>query len=321
MHSMSKEFKAVIAVILAVWIFAMGWVLGDNHGYEKAKAEAQQLVATPQPSTSVPTTQTPTENTTTPPTTETPTSDVQPSGAVTVPSTQGSEDNTTTKKPDNNDPSSLSKAEIVEKMNEAVNKVKNEQNMTAHKQETIKITLTGLSIESARNTVNDIIQGIAGDPVDETITVVNGIATYPDGTTKPIKEAIPPSNDATKDFKLTVDGVATATATKKGDNIVYTVVLVSENTTAAAPIPPHNSSAIGYLNLMAVKLPSIVTIVDSNMHYPGSTVEVEVNPAGQVVRLVNKMPMTGDGTAKITLIGEGKAEFEGGLDESWEFTY
>ncbi|MBQ8504355.1 MAG: hypothetical protein IJ491_08800 [Clostridia bacterium] len=320
MHSLTKEAKRAIAAILAVWIFAMGWVLGDNHGFdegvEAAKADSSATVQT------VPSGEETTTATTVPSTNETTTAPA-PSGATTIPSTQGADNNTTTQQPttEGNDPASLSKEQIVHKVNEAVNKVKNEQNMTCHKKEAITITLTGLSVESARNTVNDIIQGIAGEPVDETITVANGIATYPDGTTKPVKEAIPPSNDATKDFKLTADGVATATATKNGENTVYTLILVPEDTTAASPIPTHNSGAIGYLNLMAVKLPSIVTIVDSNMHYPGSTVEVEVNAAGQVVRLVNKMPMTGDGTAKITLLGEGKAEFEGGLDESWEFTY
>lgn len=319
MANLNKQTKSVIAVILAIWIFAMGWVIGDNHGFKKGAEEAQKMMATQQPvtqdtGTTVPTTPPSTDPTTTQPTTQ----PTQPpvSGDASTQPTQP-----TSQAPANDDPSSLSKEQIVQKVNEAVNKVKSEQNMTCRKQETIKITLTALSIESARNTVNNIIQNIAGDPVDETITVANGIATYPDGTTKPVKEAIPPSNDATKDFKLTADGVATATASKKGENTVYTVVLVSENTTAASPIPTHNSTAIGYLNLMAVELPSIVTIVDSNMHYPGSTVEVEVNSAGRVVRLVNKMPMTGDGTAKITLIGEGKAEFEGGLDESWEFTY
>lgn len=316
---MKKEYKVIIAIILAVWIFAMGMVLGIDKGIEDTLATANSTTLTP-------TDQTPSNTTTTPSTTETPTTTATPTTglqASTIPSSGENDSNSTTAPTTdkNDDPSSLSKEEIVKIVNESVNKVKSEQNMTARKQEKITITLTALSVESARDIVNDIIQGIAGDPVDETITVANGIATYPDGSTRPVKEAIPPSNDATKDFNLSVDGVATATAKKDGENTVYTVILVVEDTTAASPIPTHNSGAIGYLNLMAVDLPSIVTIVDSNMHYPGSTVEVTVNPEGKVVKLINKMPMTGDGTARITLLGEGKAEFEGGLDETWEFTY
>jgi len=215
----------------------------------------------------------------------------------------------------------MSKEEILNKVVEAVNKVKNEQNMTAHKTENITVTLTALSIEPARNTVNNVIKEIVGDPSDETITVANGIATFPDGSTMPVKDAIPPSNEVTKDFGLTIAGVKDAKAEKQGDNIVYTVNLVEEGTTAASPKPTHNAVAIGFLDLMSVDLPSIVTIIDSNMKYPGSTVEVTVDGQGRVIKLVNKMPMSGDGTAKIKLLGEGRAEFEGALDEVWEFTY
>lgn len=309
---MRKEFKAIIALVLAVWIFIMGIEIGDLRATKEIMSTTQPAapIVTPQTTKPVETTAAPVvQDTTAAPVVQ------DTTAAPSVDDTTAPQQNTS------DDPSTYSKEQIVQKVNEAVNKVKGEQNMTCRKQEAINIELTGLSIESARSTVNNIIKGIAGDPSDETITVAGGIATYPDGTTKPVREAIPPSNDATKDFNLSVDGVASATAVKQGDNVVYTVVLVEENTTAANPIPTHNSGAIGYLNLMSIELPAIVTIVDSNMHYPGSTVEVTVNGAGQVVRLVNKMPMTGDGTAKITLIGEGKAEFQGGLDESWDFTY
>lgn len=307
---MRKEFKAIIALVLAVWIFVMGIEIGDLRATKEIMSTTQSsaIVVTPQ-TTKQPETTKPVETTAAPVVQDT-------TAAPSVDDTTAAPGTDTP-----SDPTSLSKEQIVQKVNEAVNKVKSEQNMTCRKKEAIDIELTALSVERARETVNGIIKNIAGEPSDETITVAGGIATYPDGTQKPVKEAIPPSNDATKDFNLSVDGVADATVSQQGDNTVYKVVLVAESTTAANPIPTHNSGAIGYLNLMSVELPAVVTIVDSNMHYPGSTVEVTVNSAGQVVKLVNLMPMTGDGTAKITLLGEGRAEFKGGLDESWEFTY
>ncbi len=308
---MKKEVKGIIAIVLAVWILVMGIEIGSIREKKKI-ASASASTATTENTTT-------TEPTTTAPTTTTPV--VQPSTSVPVVTPGVSDTTLPTSAPAAADPSSMSKEEIVAKVVEAVNKVKGEQNMKANKKETITITLTDLSIPSAKNTVNDIISGIAGEPSDENITVANGIATYPDGSTRPVKEAIPPSNDVTKDFALTADGVLSAKAEKQGENTVYTVILVEESTTAASPKPTHNSVAIGYLDLMSVELPSIVTIVDSNMKYPGSTVEVTVDGQGRVTKLVNKMPMSGDGTAKITLIGEGKAEFEGALDEVWTFTY
>ncbi len=312
---MKKEVKAIVAVVLAVWILVMGIEIGSIREKKKiASANATTTTAaTTAPTTTEPTTTAPT----TAPTTTQPS--VQPS--TQAPVIPGVTDVPSTAAPSAADPSTMSKEEILGKVVEAVNKVKNEQNMTAHKTENITVNLTALSIEPARNTVNSVIKELVGEPSDEIITVVNGIATYPDGSTRPVKEAIPPSNAVTKDFTLTAAGVKDASAVKQGDNIVYTVNLVEESTTAASPKPTHNAVAIGYLDLMSVELPSIVTIIDSNMKYPGSTVEVTVDGQGRVIKLVNKMPMSGDGTAKITLIGEGKAEFEGALDEVWEFTY
>lgn len=312
---MKKEVKAIVAVVLAVWILVMGIEIGSIREKKKiASANATTTTAT----TTAPTT---TEPTTTAPTTTQPTTQPSTQPSTQAPVIPGVTDVPSTAAPSAADPSTMSKEEILNKVVEAVNKVKNEQNMTARKTEKITVNLTALSIEPARNTVNNVIKEIVGEPSDETITVANGIATFPDGSTKPIKEAIPPSNDVTKDFSLTIAGVKDASAVKQGDNIVYTVNLVEEATTAASPKPTHNAVAIGYLDLMSVELPSIVTIIDSNMQYPGSTVEVTVDGQGRVIKLVNKMPMSGDGTAKIKLIGEGKAEFEGALDEVWEFTY
>ncbi len=311
---MKKEVKAIIAVVLAVWILLMGIEIGAMREKKKyasisTNAPTSQTQQVTQPSTE-PSTQAPVviEPST------------QPSTPAVNPSTP---DSAATPGADTSvDVSALSKEQILAKVSEGVNKIKNEQNMTAHKTENVTVNLTALSVESLRSLVNGIISSLVGEPVDETITVAGGIATYPDGKTKPVKEAIPPSNDVTKDFSLTIDGVASATASKQGENTVYSVVLVAETTTGTNPIPNHNSKAIGYLNIMSFNddLPSGAQIIDANMSYPGSTVEITVNPAGQVIKFVNKMPMNGDGTAKIAF-AEGKAEFEGELIEMWEFTY
>ncbi len=318
---MKKEVKAIIAVVLAVWILLMGIEIGSIREKKKIAADAGNTTTAATVADNTTTTQ-PTTQTAAP---VTPGADAVPGGVVTTTPAAPAESTTaapTAPAGDTVDVSTLTKEQIVAKVAEAVNKVKSEQNMTARKTENVTVNLTALSVESLRSLVNSIISSLVGEPVDQTITVSGGIATYPDGTTKPIKEAIPPSNDVTKDFTLTADGVASATATKQGENIVYSVVLVAESTTGSNPIPAHNSKAIGYLNVMSFNddLPSGAQIIDANMSYPGSTVEVTVNPAGQVIKFVNKMPMKGDGTAKIAF-AEGKAEFEGNLDEVWEFTY
>ena len=99
---------------------------------------------------------------------------------------------------------------------------------------------------------------------------------------------------------------------------MYTIVMTVEDTTMENPIPTYNSTVIGYLNLASIDLPFNLTKAD--MHYPGSTVSVVVNPDGKVVELINKLPMEGTGATKF--IGkEAYASFGGALDEKWTFTY
>lgn len=212
---------------------------------------------------------------------------------------------------------STGKEQIVSNVVSAVNRLKSQKNMTVHHTENISIGVTEIYPSSLKDVMNNVISNLAGEPIDEIVRVQNGTATYADGTTKSVKDVFSPSG---KDFTLTADGVGAATATKQGENTVYTVVLVSENTTAAKPVPKHNSGAIGYFNLMGLELPS-GKINKADISYPGSTVEVTVNPAGQVIKLVNKLPMTGDVEFDIAFVKNNKVCFEGELDEVWEIRY
>lgn len=316
MTNLNKQTKSVIAVILAIWIFAMGWVIGDNHGFKKGEEEAKKMMATQQPVTQDAGTTLPTAPSSTDPTTTQPTTlPTQPpvSGDVSTPTQPTSQP--TTNPPVSNDPASLSKEQVLEKMNSYIAQLRAEQNFTAHKVESVKIEVTDCSVPAAIGAINRIIGGLAGDE-ELTFTFANGVTNDNDKSNAAPKDVIPPTG---KDFKLSPEGVTSAAARKDGENTVYSASLVVEDTTVTAPVPTYNSVAIGYLDLTSLDLTG-VTINEANMHYPGSLVEVIVNSQGKVVGLVNKMPMTGKGVAKI--IGfEGMATFEGGLDEKWDFAY
>lgn len=306
---MKKEFKVIIAVILVVWMFAMGWVLGKDNGYDKGKADTL-ATANVIPSTTLP-------PVTDPPVTETPTTTLV---ASTVPPTeQPTSDNTLPSVTDvlpsvnNDDPASLSKAQVIEKVNTYMNQLKAEQNFSAHKSETIKVEITDCSVAGAESILNSVIESLAGSE-EKDFAFTGG----KDANGDTPNSVIPPTN---KGFSLVEAGVATATAAKQGDNTVYTVVLAQESTTLTSPIPTYNSTAIGYLDLASIDLPSIITLEAADLQYPGSTVELTVDAQGKVVKLVNLMPMTGYGQASIRLLGSGNASFGGGLDETWTFTY
>lgn len=305
---MKKEIKVIIAVVLAVWFFVMGFELG---AYKEKKAHSTIDTVNP-----VTTTQ-PTLPSTTEPSTQPTEPSTQPSDPV------QNEDNTTTQtQPDGTtvptvkDPLALSKAEIIAEVNKYVNQVKKEQNMTASTNGVVNISITDCSFQGAVNMINNAVKGITEKfGGTETYTFANGQATDADGNTVTPWDVIPPTR---KDFSAVEAGVTSAKVEKVGANIKYTINIAVEETTMASPVPVYNTTVIGYLDLAGIDLPFNLSKAD--MKYPGSTVSVVVNPEGKVVELINKLPMEGTGAAK--LIGrEVFASFAGALDETWTFTY
>lgn len=317
---MKKEFKVVIALILAVWIFIIGMEVGVYK--EKKSATENTTAAAPVISTTQATE--PATQATEPATqaTEPATQATEPATQATEPSANANADVSDTQPseapsqaaPAGDDLSSLTNDQILERVTKYINQVKAEQNMTASKKEDIKVQLTDLSAPSLKGLVQSIIDNLAGSE-EKTFTFANGQAADGDGTVTP-NDVIPPTH---KSFALTSAGVASAKAEKVGENTVYTVVIVEESTTLESPEPAHNAVAIGYLNLAGIELPSIVQLTKADMKYPGSTVTVTVDANDKVIALKNELPMTGMGEAKAGLTGS--ASFEGGLYEEWTFTY
>ena len=301
---MNQKYKSIIAIVLAVWLFGMGFVVGKDAGMKSAPASSTQQV----------------------------TEEAQIAEKPTKPNLGGSTDNGTNNGGATNnggttdnggstnnggstavDPTQYSKDQIIQMMNYYVNLVKSESNMTATKTEVIKVTVTDCSVPALVNTINGIVSGVIGDESESvTYSFVNDKEA---GGGTPFS-LIPPTN---KQFVVTADGVASASVTKdENGNYVYTVVLVPETTTMASPEPKYNATAIGYLDLAGIDV-SPAKIEQADMTYPGSTVSITVDANDRVVKLYNKLPMSGVGKAKLGLSGE--ASFEGALDETWVFSY
>ena len=303
---MKKEIKIIIAVVLAVWFFVMGFELGV---YKEKKAHSTISVTpiTTQPAQITQPTLPPTQ----PPVTEAPTE----------PSTQAADTSTTQKQEDTTasaekDSTNLSQDEIVAEVNKYVNQVKKEQNMTASATSVVTINVTDCSAQSLVGTINSVISGITEKfSGQDTYTFVNGQGTDADGNTVTPWDVIPPTS---KDFLALGAGVTSATVEKVGENTKYSIVMTTEDTTMGSPVPTYNSTVIGYLDLVSIDLPFNLTQAD--MHYPGSTISVVVNPDGKVVELTNKLPMEGTGATKF-LGKDAYASFAGALDEVWTFTY
>lgn len=298
---MKKEMKIAVAVVLAVWFFVMGFELG---GYAEKKKFADANASINNTATTLPTT-TPTTNPTTQPITPTP--DITPSSdAGTAPSQSAPQINVST----------LSKQDIVTKVNNYMTQLKSEQNMQAHKTATVYVNVVDCSVPSIIGTINNVISGITSklDP-EEDYTFSGGQATDSEGNVVAPRNVIPPTD---KDFILPVEGVATAKAEKQGNNTVYFIQLIAENTTIQNPVPPYHNSSLGYLDITTLGLP--INVTKGDMHYPGSTISLTVDSNDKVIALDIHLPMNGDGAT--TVLGkEGTASFEGALDQKWTFAY
>ena len=311
---MNQKYKSIILVIVIVWSFALGFVVGKDAGMDSAPASGTQQT------TEASVGEKPTKPNLNGGTTDNGTNN----GGTTDNGTNngGTTDNGTNNPPAPTDPSQYSDEQIVQMMNYYVNLVKAEPNMSATKTELIKVTVTNCSVPQLVGTINSIVEGIIGDGAETfNYTFANNYVSSTDdpeaSTSNTPFSLIPPTN---KEFKVTMEGIADASASVDANgNVTYTVVLVPESTTLTSPEPFHNATAIGYLDLAGLDVKP-AEISQADMSYPGSTISVTVDSNDRVIKLYNKLPMTGKGQAGIAF-AKGSADFEGALDETWEFTY
>ena len=293
---MKKEVKIVIAAVLALWFFVMGFEIGS---YAEKKKYTDSQLHTVAPQTTAPT-QAPTQG-----------SDNTPTQVPDNTPTEG------TKPPVQSEVSDKSKDEIIADVTKYMNQLRSEQNMQAHKTASVYVNVVDCSVPSAINMINNVIGGITDDLApEENYTFSGGQGVDAGGNAVIPRDVIPPKG---KDFSLTSAAVASARAEKQGNNTVYYVTLVAENTTITNPVPPYHDSTLGYLDITALDLP--ITVTRGDMHYPASTIEFTVDGAsGKITTLKERVAMNGDGAT--TILGmEGTASFEGALEENWTFTY
>lgn len=301
---MKKEVKIVIAVVLSLWLFFMGFEIG---GYAEKKKINEELSKTTQPIiTTAPTTNGGTQSTDTPNVDST-----QNQGGV-----DGSQGDSQGNTQQSVDPSTLSKDEIVSKINTYMTQLKSEQNMQIYETDNININVVDCSVPAVVSTINSVINSIIGsvDP-EKTYNFVGGQATNSDGEAVTPYDVVPPTSEA---FNLSVDGVSSAKAEKQGDNIVYTVTLVAESTTIENQYPAYHGPTVGYLDITSFNLP--INVSKGNMNYPGATIAITVGTNDKISYIDIDFPMNGEGGAKV-LGQEGTASFEGALDRTMTITY
>ena len=218
--------------------------------------------------------------------------------------------------PDAPESSEPTKADILKKVGEGVNYIKDlKGTVKATKTQNLSLTLTECSLPAFIGVVNKVLEFFDGETVTE-YTFTDGKTTDDKGNELTLYGVIPPSN---RYFELTEEGMADAYVTKDGENTIYTVVVVSETSTMADPRPPFHSMAGDTFDCTKVELP-IGEITKADFDYPGSEIRVTFAPDGKVIKYHQTLRINGvGGGAALGMSADGR--IEGRVDETWELTY
>lgn len=287
-HLVYIGIMAVLAVILLFW--------GGSAYTAEPETEATEA---PEVSTTVPTTTQPTTNKAP---TVSPTEPAKPD--------EPTENNGKEEATQKND-TSESKEAILKKVVDGVNSLKaSDASFKGTKDQYIDIKLTDCSVPQVTGIINGVLERFLGEEKLE-YDFTNGVSENPEGGDDITSmEAIPPSFI---EFGLTAEGVSDAYVTKDGENTVYTVEVVAEDSTLGEK-PYHHSKACDVMALETLNIPAKITRADYT--YSGTKISVAYNADGKVVEYHEYFDMYGEGeggamgvTATLTL--------KGYFDETW----
>lgn len=318
---MKKEIKIVAIVLVALIVFLSGFGLGSTKGIKinvavngNGTVQAAAQPAATQPAATQPAA-------TQPAATEP--AATQPAADASQPAADASQPAADASTPAADAPAASgvpsTPAEVVAKYNEVINTAKKTPQYTGmHKTGTVDIQCTDCSVSFLQGTVDSLLQTFMTN-TDKTFTVSGGVVTDQDGNQADMNAYIVPNG---RDAALKEEYVANATATASGDGYTMNITLKSEQSSydgTNTVNPVGHESCLDPLNLATLELPAGAKITEAAMTYPGATLTVDVNGAGQVTKLDVKLPLEGTGTGKLG--AQLTLGLKGEMHDTYEFTY
>lgn len=153
---------------------------------------------------------------------------------------------------------------------------------------------------------------LVGSEGQQTLSFTNKKAVNKDN------EEIPLLLPQRTEFSLTEDGIKSAGISEKNGKLYVKIVLVPE-TVSMGEIPPHNASAIGYLDTSGMDF-KVITISRVDITYPGSVIEAEILENGYIGKVTYTINMST--YAELSGMGiSGYGTLEGAQTEKWEILW
>ncbi|MCQ2462796.1 MAG: hypothetical protein MJ177_05250 [Clostridia bacterium] len=327
---MNRGIKAIIAVVVCIWIFFVGIEIGNfremrlsSPAAEENPGEQTQTVpiqtsatqqtttqptttkpATTQPATTQPTTTQPTttQPTTTQPTTTQPTT-TQPT--VTVPVTVDEKLESAIEQ---------STDKLLQELSKAINDTKKYQGrFTAQYNQAGDISLTNCSVARVEDSVDSAVKNYIGNGTGFSYKFSGGTGVDAQGRRVTPKDVIPP-RVGDKLFTVTNDAVSSIEVKKVSGGKQYKLAIVPETATLKNP-PTYNYNCVGYLDFSGLN-----SLTSAELTYSGTVIEATVGSNGLLSGMSIYMPITVTGRGRMSG-ANFSAVFDGSIDEEWSFSY
>ena len=207
------------------------------------------------------------------------------------------------------------KGEIINAYINGVNLLKNTQNFSMNKNDTLNVTITdvqmtgGAALQSA---VMAFANNLIAPPAPESYTFVGGVDAV---TGETPNSTIAPLNTAAQ---VDINAVTNATASPTADG-GYTVTLTIQAESQNLYTPAPNLSTMVEIIDVQTLLPSGATLSESTVNYQPSTVSATFDSQNRIVAMEHRLASQGGGTGK--MIVEVTMQMEGTYTSNYTITY
>ncbi len=180
-------------------------------------------------------------------------------------------------------PTSYSKAELVNYYNNCLKKTYSQRAFTVTKTEVVDVQIKSLLLNGSQsnflqNAANSILESNKKKAANN-----SGTKSFSGGNVADNERYILPTN-------LYANAVRSASASKSGSGYVVNFTLNAESCNFTTK-PPYNSSCTFPLDINEVDLGNLGQITSANFYYPGTTLQATIDGNGRVVKTYVVMPL------------------------------
>lgn len=207
------------------------------------------------------------------------------------------------------------KNDIINAYINGINALKNTQNFSMNKNDTLNVTITDVQMSGGnalKNAVMDFANGLVAPPEPESYTFIGGqdaaTGATPNSTIAPLNVAAQINPDAVTE--------ATSAPTLDGG---YTVSLIVQAETQTMTSPAPNLSTMVEVIDPSTLLPDGATMTELDISYAPSTVKATFDSQNRIVAIEHTLTSKGSGSGKMII--SVKMTMEGTYTSNYTISY